>query len=352
MAETHEQEPIQQELTQQEPKARSTSRRNTAAERRLYLAKLYVLLALIALLLAALLVLTTDPRSDVEADQGDEAVTLDTEEEPVRGVPEPDFREPDITPQEPLPRPAPVPDADPPEEPVPAEPVPVPSGDLYLVLDDAGYSMWELEPFLSLGVPLTVSILPHLSFSEEAARATVRAGHDVMLHMPMEALGGGDPGPGAILREHDSGEIGMRILSALDSVPYAVAANNHMGSAVTEQARSMQVILETLHAQGVFFLDSRTTADTVVARVGSELGIQTVERHIFVDHYRDVERMREALRAGIDRASSEGYAVLIGHVQTRELPELIQEAAVYAAAAGVAFRPVSHLAVRYAGLVQ
>jgi polysaccharide deacetylase 2 family uncharacterized protein YibQ len=236
-------------------------------------------------------------------------------------------------------------------EQAPVESLPPAVGDLYVVLDDAGYSMSELEPFLELGIPLTVSVLPHLQYSADAARATVRSGNDVMLHMPMEPRGTGNPGTGAIRVSHEPQEIVSRLQGALDSVPFAVAANNHMGSAVTEQLLLMQVIVEDLHERGLFFLDSRTTADTTVAQAGGNVGIQTVERHVFIDHYRDVDSMRDALRAGIERARDEGYAVLIGHVQTRELPELLTWAAREAASVGVVFRPISHMGIRYAGLL-
>lgn len=328
------------------------SRSGTTAERNAYLLKLYVLLGLIAILLIALLFLTPDRRAVPELSSGTgEAPRSDDSGE--RGQPEPDFEEPLPSPPARLPDPVPTPQPErqpeTPEAPAP-EPIPPVVGDLYLILDDAGYSLWELEPFLELDVPLTVSVLPHLQFSFEAAEATYRAGHDVMLHMPMQALGRGDPGPGAIEVTHQRDEIALLVQDALDSVPHVVAANNHMGSAVTEQLHSMQTIIDVLHEQGVFFLDSRTTAQTVVAEAGDTLGIQTIERHIFVDHYRDTESMRNALLAGIERARSQGYAVLIGHVQTRELPQLIREAAEFAETQGVAFRPISHIGARYAGL--
>ncbi len=325
------------------------SRSGTTAERNAYLLKLYVLLGLIAVLLIALLFLTPDRRDVSELSSGpDETARIDDSGE--RGQPEPEFEDPLPPPPVRLPDPVPTPQPErQPETPAP-EPIPPLVGDLYLILDDAGYSLWELEPFLELNVPLTVSVLPHLQFSFEAAEATHRAGHDVMLHMPMQALGRGDPGPGAIEVTHQPDEIALLVQDALNSVPHAVAANNHMGSAVTEQLHSMQTVIEVLHEQGIFFLDSRTTAQTVVAEAGDLLGIQTIERHIFVDHYRDIESMRDALLAGIERARTQGYAVLIGHVQTRELPQLIRETAELAETRGVAFRRISHIGVRYAGL--
>lgn len=361
------------------PRQRRATGRSAAEERKTYLLKLYALLSLIMLLLIALLIITGE-----DGIRGEERTsTGEVEEAPAvvdapsdRGSPEPGFQEPspeltrpgpEATSPEDLPRPdsgldvgsdgqsdlesdEPA-DRDPQEGPTSTDPIPPPVGDLYMVLDDAGYSMTELQPFLELGIPLTVSVLPHLQYSADAARATVRSGNDVMLHMPMEPRGAGNPGTGAIRVSHEPQEIVSRLQNALDSVPFAVAVNNHMGSAVTEHLLLMQVVVEDLHERGLFFLDSRTTADTTVAQAGGNIGIPTVERHVFIDHYRDVDSMRDALRTGIERARFEGYAVLIGHVQTRELPELLTWAAREAASVGVVFRPISHMGVRYAGLL-
>ena len=67
---------------------------------------------------------------------------------------------------------------------------------LAVILDDAGYSLEELQPFLDLPGPLTVAVLPNLPHSAEAARRVLAAGKDLILHCPMEADGGEDPGPG------------------------------------------------------------------------------------------------------------------------------------------------------------
>ncbi len=124
--------------------------------------------------------------------------------------------------------PASTPLATPPEQPRPEE-----KGRLAVVIDDAGYDLDELQPFLELPMPLAVAVLPNLPHSREAARRVLAAGKELLLHLPMEPEGRENPGPGALLTA-DSPEETRRLLdAALATVPGAVGMNNHMGSRAT-----------------------------------------------------------------------------------------------------------------------
>ena len=198
-------------------------------------------------------------------------------------------------------------------------------GTLYVVIDDAGYSLRELQPFLALPQPLTISVLPHLPRSVEAAERTREAGKEVMLHLPMEAGNGADPGPGAVYVALDDHDIRQRVLAAFASVPGAVGANNHMGSRATADRRVMDVVVSVLGENGGWFLDSRTSADSVVRAAAEAAGIPFLERHVFLDNRRDRDYIRAAMAEGMEIASERGYAVMIGHVMVAELAEVLME---------------------------
>ena len=224
-----------------------------------------------------------------------------------------------------------------------ARPEPGSRGRLYFVLDDVGYSVDELMPFLDTGIPMTISVLPHLEHSTETARLAREAGQDVILHMPMEPVVDANPGPGAILTGHTESEIRTLIDEALESVPGAIGANNHMGSAVTADRQAMRAVMDEFYRRDLFFLDSLTNAATAVPAVAAEIAVPYLRRHVFVDHERDEASMREALDRGIQHAEEEGAAVLIGHAQTETLPPLLEEAYERALELGVSFEGLSHL---------
>lgn len=220
---------------------------------------------------------------------------------------------------------------------------------LAVVIDDAGYNLQGLRPFLELDLPLTIAVLPKLAYSEGSARLSGESAKEVILHLPLEAIGGGDPGPGTI-RTSDDDETVMRLVREnLASVPGASGVNNHMGSAATQDERVMGLVLDVLREEGLYFLDSKTTAASVAGRIAGALGLPFAERHVFLDNERDAQSMRRAIREGAELARKNGYAVLIGHVWSDLLPGVLAEEAALLREEGFDFAPLSDiLAIRHA----
>src|SRR4029079_18505840 len=106
---------------------------------------------------------------------------------------------------------------------------------------------------------------------------------EILLHLPMEPKNGEDPGPGALLQGMSDEELKEKTLAALRAVPGAVGVNNHMGSKLSEEEGPMTAVLRILAARGLFFLDSRTSAQTVGYKVARELGVPAAERQVFLD---------------------------------------------------------------------
>ena len=63
-----------------------------------------------------------------------------------------------------------------------------------------------------------------------------------------------------------------------------VGINNPMGSKSTGDREAMLVVLREVRSRGLLFLDSRTTAATVAARLAADIGVPHVSRDVFIDH--------------------------------------------------------------------
>lgn len=225
----------------------------------------------------------------------------------------------------------------------PESPQPEVKGRMAVLIDDAGYDLDELEPFLALPIPLAVAVLPNLPHSREAARMVLEAGKELLVHCPMEPEGQEDPGPGA-LRTTDSPARTRQLLEeALATVPGARGLNNHMGSRATADEELMRRVLGFLGERGMFFVDSRTTAQTIGARVATELGVPFLERDVFIDVANSEQEIAEALSAGIERASRRGTALLIGHVQNPGVLAILRASAPALRDAGVKLSPLSEI---------
>ena len=167
---------------------------------------------------------------------------------------------------------------------------------LCFVIDDAGNSLEDLERFLRVPGKVTFAVLPGLPASTEAAERVKAAGQELLLHQPMEAVGGVYPGPGLLTESMSAQERLACLETNLKSVPGAVGVNNHMGSKGTSSLELSSWLLKTLKEKNLFFLDSRTTADS---------------------------RVRVAVEAGKATAREKGHAVMIGHAVTSELADLM-----------------------------
>lgn len=211
----------------------------------------------------------------------------------------------------------------------PPERVPRPGpgvrGAAAIVIDDAGNNLRELRPFLAFPGPLAIAVLPGLPHSAEAARLARAAGKEVFLHQPMEALGGQNPGPGAIYVGMSEKEIRGILERNVAEVGPVVGMNNHQGSRVTSDAETMRIVLEFCKERGLLFLDSRTTADTVVPAVAARTGIHIGERDVFVDNIQERAAMIRYLQEGLQKAEKKGSAVMIGHAWSSELASALQE---------------------------
>lgn len=205
------------------------------------------------------------------------------------------------------------------------QPEPEPKGSLAIVIDDVGNSLRDLEPFLEFEGPLTIAVLPQREFSREAAERAAAAGKEVILHLPMEPVSDMDPGPGAIRVGMSSVDIAETVRANLETVPGIRGVNNHMGSRATADPLVMDVVLQTVKDEGLFFLDSRTSVDTVGRRTAEKLNVPYLERAVFLDNESNRDYIRNAVREGMQIAERKGHAVMIGHVMVNELVEVLNE---------------------------
>jgi polysaccharide deacetylase 2 family uncharacterized protein YibQ len=194
-----------------------------------------------------------------------------------------------------------------------------------LIIDDAGNNLRELEPFLDFPGPLTIAVLPGLPYSAEAARRIRAAGKEVLLHQPMEAIGGQNPGPGAVYAGMGPGEIRAIVERNIAELGPIVGINNHQGSKITMDEGAMEIVLALCRDYGIYFLDSRTTANTAAPAVAKRMGIKIGERDVFLDNIQEKAAMIRYVEEGLRKAERKGAAVMIGHTWSAELAATLEE---------------------------
>ncbi len=209
-----------------------------------------------------------------------------------------------------------------------------------VVIDDMGLDRKRSARAAALPAPLTLSWLPYAQDVSQQAAAARSAGHETLLHVPMQPLGRENPGPNALTIDLSAEEIRRRVAADLALLPETVGLNNHMGSRFTHDARAMLPVVEELKHRGLLFLDSRTTGGSVAATVAREAGVPTLERDVFLDNEATVEAVRARLAEVETIAKRRGYAVAIGHPHDATL-EALDPWLHALAARGFALMPIS-----------
>ncbi|MDX8389811.1 MAG: divergent polysaccharide deacetylase family protein [Mariprofundaceae bacterium] len=185
-----------------------------------------------------------------------------------------------------------------------------------IIIDDMGRDRDATRRILALPYPVALSILPDEPHAVFTAKATKGAGKDVMLHLPME------PENGHYSHRMNSSFLRVSmppwqqkklLLNALNTIPYVIGINNHMGSKLTAHRPSMRNVMQVLKQKDLFFIDSRTTKETVAAIEAERIGIRWNRRHIFLDHIVDANAIRRSWKQAVKRHRQGESVIVIGH---------------------------------------
>lgn len=187
---------------------------------------------------------------------------------------------------------------------------------LAIVIDDFGNNMAGSEKILNLPVPLTIAVMPFMPSTKQDAELAHKNGKEVIIHLPMEAKRGKASwlGPGAILSSLSDEEIRKRVEEAIADVPHAVGMNNHMGSKITPDKRIMRIILTVCKEHNLYFLDSKTAQNSVVAEVAEELGVPYIVNNIFLDDQYKHSHIARQMQHVLKTVEVRPHTVVIGHV--------------------------------------
>ena len=209
-------------------------------------------------------------------------------------------------------------------EKVPPEPLPPLRGIIGLIIDDFGYRNDDVSRgFLDIPAKLTFAVIPGHEHSRSFSKNAVSAGYEVIVHMPMENIGKTFGEEEFVLMNYfQDNELVRRVKEALDHIPEANGLNNHQGSRATETPRLMRLLAGVLKDENKFFIDSRTTMNTLAEETMRQFDVPTNRRNIFLDNELDEEKIYAQLIQLTDVAERKGIAIGIGHVKPQTLAVL------------------------------
>lgn len=204
-----------------------------------------------------------------------------------------------------------------------ARPVPA----IAIVIDDLGADGLDTRRAIALPKEVSLSFLPYPETSPEFAREGYRAGHQILVHVPMEPDGKTDPGPNALLTSLDSASNIERLDWALSRIPGYSGINNHEGSRFTADRAALVPVIEHLAERHVFFLDSRTAPVTQVVTLARAFGVRSAGRDVFLDDTVSPQEIAMQLARAETIAREQGVVIAIGHPHPETMDALARWAA-------------------------
>ena len=203
----------------------------------------------------------------------------------------------------------------------PKSPEPKERGRIGIIIDDFGYRNDEVsDGFLELDARLTYAVIPGHAHSASFGEKAVSAGFEVIVHMPMENTGKtyGEE-EFVLMTDMDKETIERRLKNALNQIPTAIGMNNHQGSKASADQNLMTNVAKVLKNKNLFYIDSRTTVETIGETTMEVFGVPTARRNIFLDNDDDEEKIVKQLQKLAKKAEKSGYAIGIGHVKPKTL---------------------------------
>jgi len=193
-----------------------------------------------------------------------------------------------------------------------------------IVIDDLGLNRPGAYRSIGLPAPLTLAFMTYAEDLDRMAAAARAAGHELLLHVPMQPRGRSyDPGPNVLDMRLSTAEVVRRLEWDLGRFEGFVGINNHMGSSFTSSPKGMAYVMRELRSRGLLFLDSLTTASSVGSKEARRAGVPYAVRDVFFDNTpNDRASIRRQLAKLEVIAKRRGYAVGIGHPHRQTLDEL------------------------------
>lgn len=184
---------------------------------------------------------------------------------------------------------------------------------LAIVIDDVGYHPKEDAAIYGMPKEISVAIIPSAPYAQQRNNQAVAQGRDILIHMPMQPVSKIKMEEGGLSVGMSPQEVAQRVQFAKSIVKNAIGMNNHMGSAATADVPLMTALMQELHRYHLFFLDSRTIGKSVAGKIAKEHGVQSLDRHIFLDDSDVLVDVQRQFQLALQYAQKHGVAIVIGH---------------------------------------
>ncbi|MEM7220345.1 MAG: divergent polysaccharide deacetylase family protein [Pseudomonadota bacterium] len=190
-----------------------------------------------------------------------------------------------------------------------------------VVIDDIGYD--RRRGVRAIALPgVTVAVMPFTPNADYLARLAHESGREVIIHQPMQGRRGSRHAHGTLTLGMAHNDLITTLDAAVANVPFAVGLSNHTGSVFTADRSSMDALMRRIADHELYYLDSRTTRETVAGGAAGSWGVPFLSRDVFLDHEDHTPTIERQFELALSIARRRGHVVLVGHPREKSLAVL------------------------------
>jgi polysaccharide deacetylase 2 family uncharacterized protein YibQ len=194
-----------------------------------------------------------------------------------------------------------------------------------IIIDDIGYNYIQGLKAIALPGAITYAIIPHSPKADFFAAEARKNQKEIMLHAPMSNVHNIPLGENGLSETMNETHFKQALNLSLDSLPDVSGVNNHMGSLLTQKALPMEWVMQALKQRQLYFIDSRTTSNSVAWSIAQNFNIPSLKRDIFLDNTPTIEAIDKQFKQLTALAKRRGYAVAIAHPYPETIRYLQQQ---------------------------
>ena len=220
-----------------------------------------------------------------------------------------------------------------------------------LIVGGIGISQTGTDAALRVLPPsVTLGFSPQGNSLKRWMETARREGHEIVLQLPMQAFGRGEPDPRGLELRTDLSDLdnAARLRKALARVTNYVGVMNYTGGAFLADREALYPVMQELRDRGLMLVDDGSSAQSRADSIAGDLGVPFAAADTAIDLDREPGRIEDQLRRLEELARGTGSAIGVASAFPQSI-EAIERWIAGVEARGFEIVPVSALARDPAG---
>ena len=171
---------------------------------------------------------------------------------------------------------------------------------------------------------VTLAFAPYGGSLDRWSARARKAGHEVLLQVPMEPFGYPEtkPGPHTLLTSAKAKQNADSLKWTLSRMTSYTGVMNYMGARYLGNSGAVKPFLSELTNRGLMFVDDGTSEGSQTMAVGAEVGAHVVSADIIIDRVRSRRQIGRSLEFLEKKARADGIAIGVASAFRTSIDEI------------------------------